>query len=256
MKRFLPAVLMALVVTATLQNKGIGQTPPGKAPGEEGLEERRAMLTTYCVTCHNARVKTGGLALDGLDGGAGERRANLGEGAPQAARASDAAAGQSPAAAEGCRFVRRLDGEHTGLSATHAKGPKAGYVPIQRLNRTEYAASVKALVGVDVNPKEILPQDIQVEGFDNIAAALSVSPAFLDQYVTAARQVATLAVGSPNPRVSSVKYPIAANQNPDDPPPPGMRGGMKFKHNFPADGEYRITINDLEMGLYTRCPGE
>ena len=90
-------------------------------------------------------------------------------------------------------------------------------MPIQRLNRTEYAASVKALVGVDVKAKEVLPQDIQVDGFDNIAAALSVSPAFLDQYVTAARQVAKLAVGSPNPRVSSVKYSIAANQNPDDP---------------------------------------
>ena len=89
---------------------------------------------------------------------------------------------------------------------SHAKGPKAGYVPIQRLNRTEYAASVKALVGVDVNAKDVLPQDIQVEGFDNIAAALSVSPAFLDQYITAARHVAKLAVGSPNPRVSNVKY--------------------------------------------------
>ncbi len=59
---------------------------------------------------------------------------------------------------------------------THAKGPKAGYVPIERLNRTEYAASVKALVGVDVKEKDVLPQDIQVDGFDNIAAALSVSP--------------------------------------------------------------------------------
>ena len=139
---------------------------------------------------------------------------------------------------------------------THAKGPKAGYVPIQRLNRTEYAASVKALVGVDVNAKEVLPQDIQVEGFDNIAAALSVSPAFLDQYVTAARQVAQLAVGNPNPRVSSVKYSIAANQNPDEPLPPGTRGGIRFKHNFPADGEYRITINDLAVGLYTNAAGE
>jgi ankyrin repeat protein len=37
---------------------------------------------------------------------------------------------------------------------SRAKGPKAGYVPIQRLNRTEYAASVKALVGVDVNEKD------------------------------------------------------------------------------------------------------
>ena len=55
---------------------------------------------------------------------------------------------------------------------SRAKGPKAGYVPIQRLNRTEYAASVKALVGVDVNAKDVLPQDIQVGGFDNVAAVL------------------------------------------------------------------------------------
>src|SRR5271154_2814642 len=40
---------------------------------------------------------------------------------------------------------------------TQARGPKTGYVPIQRLNRTEYAASVKALTGVDVDEKEILP---------------------------------------------------------------------------------------------------
>jgi hypothetical protein len=136
---------------------------------------------------------------------------------------------------------------------SRAKGPKVGYVPIQRLNRTEYVASVKALVGVDVNSKEVLPQDIQVEGFDNIADALSVSPAFLDQYVIAARHVAQLAVGNPNPRVSSVKYSIAANQNPEDPPPPGTWGGIKFKHNFPADGEYRITINNLAVGPYSNA---
>jgi len=136
---------------------------------------------------------------------------------------------------------------------TNATGPKAGYVPIQRLNRTEYAASVKTLVGVDVNQKDVLPQDIQVEGFDNIADALSVSPAFLDQYVTAARHIAQVAVGNPNPRVSSVKYPVDANQNPDDPPPLGTWGGVKFKHSFPADGEYQITLTNLAVGPYSNA---
>jgi hypothetical protein len=121
------------------------------------------------------------------------------------------------------------------------------------LNRSEYAATVKALVGVDVNAKEVLPQDIQIEGFDNIATALSVSPAFLDQYVTAARQVARLAVGNPNPRVSSVKYLVTANENPDIPLPLGTRGGIRFTHNFPADGEYRVTINDLAVGPYSNA---
>src|SRR5215469_16041508 len=115
-----------------------------------------------------------------------------------------------------------------------AKGLKAGYVLIQRLNRTEYAASVKALVGVDVDAKDVLPQDIQVGGFDNIATVLSVSPAFLDQYITAARQIAKLAVGSPNPKVSNVKHSVAASQDGGLLLPPGTRGGMRFKHNFPA----------------------
>ena len=134
---------------------------------------------------------------------------------------------------------------------TRAKGPRAGYVQIQRLNRTEYTTSVKALVGVELKAADVLPQDGQLDSFDNIAAVLTVSPAFLSQYITAARQVAKLAIGSPNPRVSNVKYSINANQNPDVPLPLGTRGGVKFKHNFPADGEYRITMNDLGVGLYT-----
>ena len=59
---------------------------------------------------------------------------------------------------------------------TQAKGPTAGHVPIQRLNRIEYAASVKSLVGVDLKATDLLPQDGQVDGFDNIAAALTTSP--------------------------------------------------------------------------------
>jgi hypothetical protein len=215
-------------------------------------DPHRAMLNTYCVTCHNARLKTGGLALDGE----AWDNAQVWEKALRKLRGNQMPPPGSPQPPQ-----KDVDSFVAWMETTldraagdgHAKGPKAGYVPIQRLNRTEYAASVKALVGVDVNAKEILPQDIQVEGFDNIAAALSVSPAFLDQYVTAARHVAQLAVGNPNPRVSSVKYSIAANQNPDDPPPPGTWGGIKFKHNFPADGEYRITISNLAVGPYSNA---
>jgi hypothetical protein len=96
----------------------------------------------------------------------------------------------------------------------------------------------------------VLPQDGQVDGFDNIAASLTTSPAFLSQYITAARQVAKLAIGNPNPPVSSTKYSVTANSNPDVPLPLGTRGGIGFKHTFPADGEYRITINDLAVGIY------
>jgi hypothetical protein len=250
MKRFISgsALLVLIAFLAVTQASAAPQA-----------DQHRAMLNTYCVTCHNTRLKTGGLTLDGgvldrLNAQSAGDDAQVWEKALRKLRGHQMPPPGSPQPPQKDvdSFVAWMENTLDAAAGDpHAKSPKAGYVPIQRLNRTEYAASVKALLGVDVNPKEVLPQDVQVEGFDNIAEALSVSPAFLDQYVNAARHIAQLAVGNPNPRVSSVKYTIAANQNPDDPPPPGTRGGIKFKHNFPVDGEYRITLNDLEVGPYS-----
>src|SRR6187431_2507496 len=166
----------------------------------------QALVNTYCVTCHSTRAQIGGLALEGLNLGAAADNAEIWEKALRKLRGNQMPPPGSPQPPQTAieSFVAWMD----NTLDTNARGPTAGYVPIQRLNRSEYAASVKALVGVDVNAKEVLPQDIKVEGFDNIADALSVSPAFLEQYVSAARHVAQLAVGNPNPRVGSVTYSI------------------------------------------------
>ncbi len=249
MKRFISAsaVVAAIAFAAILEIRAQGQTST--------TDQHSAMVTTYCVTCHNARLKTGGLALDGLDLAAAPNDARIWERALRKLRGHQMPPPGSPQPNQKDvdSFVAWMENTLDAAAKGPAAGPQAGYVPIQRLNRTEYAATVKALVGVDVNAKEVLPQDIQVEGFDNIATALSVSPAFAEQYVTAARQVAQLAVGNPNPRISSVKYSITANQNPDVPLPLGTRDGIRFKHNFPADGEYRITINNLAVGPYSNA---
>jgi hypothetical protein len=207
------------------------------------------MLSTYCFSCHNSGAKAGGLVLDALDLEAAAKDARIWEKVLRKLRGHlmPPPGLPQPPQNDVDAFVAWME----NTLDSHAAGPKAGHVPIQRLNRTEYVASVKALVGVEVKAQDVLPQDVQVEGLDNIASALNVSPAFLDQYITAARHVAKLAIGDPNPRVSSVKYSIAANQNPELPLPPGTRGGVGFKHNFPADGEYRINILDLSLGLFT-----
>jgi len=131
----------------------------------------------------------------------------------------------------------------------------AGHVPVQRLARTEYATAVNDLLGLELEAKELLPAEIEVNGFENIATALSVSPAFLDQYVAAARRAARLAVGEPVPKVGSAHYVKAKGDDQAahvDGLPLGTRGGMKFRHTFPADGEYRFTFPDLGVDLYTR----
>src|SRR5215469_12774068 len=249
MKRllFLAILLVLIASLKILQTDAMAQAPAVSAPSAP--DRHRVMLNSYCVGCHNTRARTGGLALDGLDLRAAADDAQIWEKVLRKLRGHlmPPPGNPQPPQKEVDSFV---DWMENSLDS-HAKGPKAGYVPIQRLNRTEYAATVKALVGVDVNAKDILPQDIQVGGFDNIATVLSVSPAFLDQYIAAARQIAKLAVGGPNPKVSNVKHSLAASQDGGLLLPPGTRGGMRFKHNFPADGEYRINVLDLSLGLYT-----
>jgi len=252
MKRFTP-MRGLLVLTALLACL----RPAAVAQSAGGPDSHRAMLTTYCFGCHNSRAKVGGLAFDGLDLQTAANDAEIWEKALRKLRGHlmPPPGSKQPPQQDVDSFVAWME----STLDSHPKGPKAGYVPIQRLNRTEYAASVKALVGVDVDPKDVLPQDVQVDGFDNIAAALSVSPAFLDQYVSAARHIAHLAVGEPTPRVANVKYLITTNQEPAIPLAPGLRQGctrdgcfsVKFAHNFPADGEYRINVNDVSVGLYT-----
>jgi mono/diheme cytochrome c family protein len=237
---FVAALLLLMTPTAPSQTQA--QTASAVAP-----DQHRAMLSTYCFTCHSGRAKMGGLALEGLDLQNPVDNAQVWEKALRKLRGRLMPPPGNPQPSQ-----KDIDGFIAWMENTldsRAKGPKTGYVPIQRLNRTEYAASVKALVGVDVKAKDVLPQDIQVEGFDNIAAALRISPAFLDQYIAAARQISKIAVSSS--RLANVKYSVAANQEGELPLPPGTRGGMRFKHTFPANGEYRIDILNLGLGLYT-----
>ena len=248
MKRLLYAsAVLALIVSALLQTRVAGQTA-GRTAAAPEVNPHQSMLSTYCFGCHNSRAKVGGLALDGLDLRTAPDNAEIWEKALLKLRGHlmPPPGSAQPAQQDVDAFVAWME----NTLDTQAKGLQVGHVPIQRLNRTEYVASVKSLVGVELKATDVLPQDGQVDGFDNIAAALTVSPAFLSQYITAARQVAKLAIGNPNPPVASTKYAIAANANPEVPLPLGTRGGIGFRHTFPADGEYRVTINDLGVGIY------
>jgi mono/diheme cytochrome c family protein len=251
MKRLLTLCSLLAVVGAARAVPQAGTGAPAAAQSSSvaaSPEQYRATVTTYCTGCHNARAKTGGLALDAMNFDAVANDAVVWEKVVRKLRGRlmPPPGAKQPSQQE----VDTLVGWLEGRLDSAPQGPKTGHVPIQRLDRTEYAASVKALLGVDINVKDVLPQDVEVEGFDNIASALTVSPAFVDQYVSAARLIARQAVGGPV--LDDVKYTLAANRNPEG-MPLGLRDGMMFKHNFPADGEYRINIlfPDQTVGLYT-----
>ena len=221
------------------------------------LEQRRAeqsfaLLGKYCTDCHNPAELAGELSFEGL---------TLDE-VPQHAEQFEAAIVKlrgrlMPPPGEPQPTPREIDGLIASLERNideHAP-PHAGHVTAQRLSRSEYAHAVKALLDVDIDPEEYLPAEIEIHGFTNIAAALSTSPAFVEQYVNAASAVAHLAVGEPVPKVATAYFPAPplGSQTAYVPGMPlGTRGGTKFTHTFPADGEYRITIGDVGIGQYTR----
>src|SRR5690606_35876285 len=76
------------------------------------------------------------------------------------------------------------------LDEAAAEREKARHVPLHRINRKEYANAVRDLFGLEIDPSQFLPADDTHDGFDNIAEALRVSPAFINQYVSAARVIA------------------------------------------------------------------
>ena len=222
-------------------------------PENSGTEQPRQTLDTYCVGCHNARAKAGGVALDVLSLEDVHANADVWEAALRKLRGRQMPppGSRQPEQREIDAFVGWMEAK---LDATSG-GPVAGHVPMQRLTRTEFGATVSDLLGIELDAAQLLPAEIEVHGFDNVAAALSVSPAFLDQYVAAARLAARLAVGEPG-KIASATYlqPEGGDQPLHvDGLPLGTRGGMKFRHDFPADGEYRFTIADIGIDLYTRA---
>ncbi len=212
------------------------------------------MLKTYCVGCHNSRLKIGGVMFDSLDIQHPAADAEIWEKALRKLRGRlmPPPGAPQPPQADIDAFTTWME----GVLDANPSPITAGHVPVERLNRTEYAASVKDLLGVEVNEKEILPQDVQVEGFDNIASVLTTSPAFLDQYLDAARRIAKEAVGDMHPPTSAWPIKSLGNQDPELPFPPGFRqrDAMEITQNLPADGEYRFSFSfdEQSIGLYNR----
>jgi hypothetical protein len=213
-------------------------------------DDHWSLLSAYCTECHNATDWAGSVAFDTMTPEGIADDAKVWESAVRKLRGHlmPPPGSPQPKADEAARFVTWMEGR---LDANTA-APRAGHVGVQRLNRDEYQAEVKALLGVDIKAKDLLPSENEVEGFNNIAAALSVSPAFLDQYIDAARVVARLAVGSPTPKMANAFHaaPPGLQDTYVDGFPPGTRGGLLFRHNFPLDGEYRFNLLDLDVGLY------
>jgi len=230
-------------------------TPTTTAPQDPGSLNPRTLLDQYCVTCHNDRMKTANLSLQGLDVATVGEHPELWERVVRKLRAGVMPPPdiKRPPLAE---YEALRDWLETEIDRKAAGHSNPGAVVLHRLNRTEYANVVRDLLDLDIDVASLLPPDDSARGFDNVAGSLTISPTLLEAYTTAATRVARMAVGYwKTPTEATYLAPGDTSQNHHiEGLPFGTRGGMLVHHDFPADGEYKFSIQNFGIGSF--IPGE
>src|SRR6266850_4630672 len=214
-----------------------------KAPAPDSATQR-ALVDQYCVTCHNARLKTGNLLLDQLDLAHLADHAEVGEKVIRKLRAGmmPPTGMRRPDPATLGSLITWMENELDRTAVTNLSAPG-----LHRLNRTEYANAIRDLLALEVDATKFLPADDSSHGFDNMAGALTMSPALMEAYLSAAGKISRLAIGdvsAPTQAVFDVPPDTAQNYHIEG-LPFGTRGGILINYQFPADGEYSFKVKGV-----------
>src|SRR5437667_5618097 len=235
-----PIVAAVAAVSIVLALSNLETAAPQKDPA-------RGVLDQYCVTCHNEKLRTAGLALDKLDVMHPNSNAEVWERVIEKLRAGSMPppGRPRPDTATYRAVATWLENE---IDRAWTATPNPGRIgAVHRLNRTEYSNAIRDLLGINVDVRSQLPGDETADGsFDNFADSLSISTAHLERYLSVARQVTRLATGLPptSPTMDRFEIPlhVLQDERQSEDLPFGSRGGIAVKYDFPIDGEYLLKV--------------
>jgi mono/diheme cytochrome c family protein len=230
---------------------------PPTAPAAD-LTATRATMDKYCVSCHNGRAKAGGLELDALDLTKLREHRDLAEKIVLKLRAGmmPPTGMPRPDAAGMTTLISSMEAELDRNPSPYLEAPG-----LHRLNRTEYTNAIRDLLNLQVDAAKFLPADDSTRGFDNQAAALTMSPALMEAYLSAAGKISRLAIGesaSAQQKVFEVPPDTAQNYHVEG-LPFGTRGGIVIPYEFPTDGEYSFNVKGVTgyfQAVLGQMPGE
>ena len=146
-----------------------------------------SFLEKHCVDCHDDASKKGDFRADLLGKDLADQvnykawsrvlaRVESGEMPPPKE--------ERPAAKESLAALKALKTAFREEAA--ARLGECGRVRVRRLNRLEYENTIRDLLGIEIPLRDLLPEDDLRDGFTNQAAALSISPVHIQQYMAAA----------------------------------------------------------------------
>ena len=247
-----------LVCMAVLLTVGGSVLPSGssyiKAAGLQSpapsASPERAVLNKFCVTCHNARLRTAGLQLDTADVDHPGGDAAVWEKVLHKLRTREMPPPGVPHP-DNVTYDSLANYLETALDEAAEARPNPGRPAVYRLNRFQYANAIRDLIALDIDSASLLPADDSGYGFDNIGDVLTVSPVLLERYLSAAGKISRSAVGDPSLSPTSTEYEIppatVQSERESDDLPIGSRGGIAVRHHFPLDAEYVIKVR-LQRG--------
>jgi hypothetical protein len=246
------AGLLALAsgVSTRVARAAAPQSTAAQTANAPSSSQADQFIKRYCVSCHNDRLRTGGLALDGLDPAHPAANSEVWEKVVTKLRTGSMPPANRPRP-DAATYDAIATGFERALDHAAAENPNPGIKPaLHRLNRREYQNAIRDLLALDHLPREmdisvLLPPDDASYGFDNIADALGTSPTLLERYVASAQKIARLAVGDPTMPLIVDTYKVSSSlpqEDRFDGLPFGTRGGMTITRHFPLDGEYGIRL--------------
>ena len=235
-------ILFGGAVAATTAS-AMGQAPAPQS--HMSVHDQAALVDQYCSDCHSGGEKSGNLSLDDLDLAHPDKNVDVAE---KVIRKLGVAmmpppGKPRPAPAVMKLFVNSLASDVDTAAALH---PAIINPSLHRLNRTEYANSVRDVLGVEIDADKLLPSDAFSHGFDNMSDVLTTSPALMDAYITAAGEISREAVGDRNAVALTTTYEVPRVVSQDhhiEGTPMGTRGGISVVHDFPADGKYTFKVS-------------
>ncbi|HMF97527.1 MAG TPA: DUF1587 domain-containing protein, partial [Vicinamibacterales bacterium] len=252
-----PGATARIGTTAEKRSSAVDRVRRAGAPPADpaAAATHRAVLDQFCVTCHNDRAKTANFSLETVDLATAGDHPDVWEKVIRKLRAGvmpppDVRRPPLP------QYEALRDWLESEIDRKAAGRINPGAVVLHRLNRTEYANVIRDLLDLDIDVASLLPADDSARGFDNVAGSLTISPTLLEAYTTAAARVARMAVGFwKTPTEQTYLAPGDTSQNHHvEGMPLGTRGGMIVHHAFPADGEYKFSIQNFGIGSF--IPGE
>jgi hypothetical protein len=218
----------------------------------------RDLFDKYCVSCHNARLKTGNLSLENVSLTDVSANAPTLEKVVAKLRLEQMPPPGKPQPDPAAKrvFVSALEG---ALDKAATVNPNPGYVRAHRLTRLEYVNAIRDLLGLEIDGPALLPDDAAAVGFDNDSGVLNVTPTLVARYVSAATKISRLAMSSSEirPTIYLHRAPRYVRQETrmGEDQPFGTIGGTSFRYVFPLDGEYSFKLRLQRAEQYETIRG-